>query len=793
MVTEIRQAARALRRAFGYSTGVALTLALGIGAVTAVFALIDGVLLQPLPYRQADRLVLIRERNLEDEWNTSVVDFRAIVEQNRSFEAVAAMRSLDAILTGGKAPQWVNARWVTAAFFDVLGVTPARGRSFQPGEDRPGAAPVVVLGQAFAERQFGPAVDPLGRTVTVDGVAYTVVGIMPRGVERLPGMRADLWPAMSLDEPTRRGPFLLNTVARLKPGVTLSQAAADLSAISRRLFPVWREGFQDETARLTPRPLQAAIVGSSGTFLWVAFGAVLAVLLIAVVNIANLVLMRATERIPDLSVRAALGASRGRLARLLITESLLLASIGGFIGVGLAALLLELYRTLGPDLPRLAEVTIDARVIAFVAVVVVASGLFFGTLPLLFMRAGRSTAADRHSAGTGKSLLRSGLVTLEFALALPLLIAAGLLIVSLMKLERVDPGFDADHLLTARVRLLEASYPDAGAQLAFWNRAVAELERLPGVLAAGLGSGVPPDNPWTFNNFEVVGRPSVQGTQPMSPWTPVTAGFFAALGVPLLAGRSFDAATDRPDTGRVVMVSDAWAKRFFPGESAVGKQLYEGGDFAVPVTVVGVTGDVKFAGLEQAGESVYAPVSQGWPNNPTYIYLRTGPEPLALVEPLRQALVRLDAALVPTEITTMRSRLRDSLGDERHWAVIIVSFALSAVLLSAVGVSGVLAFYVSRQYKEIGIRLALGADAPRVLAMVMRRGLGCAVVGSAIGILLAFFLTRSLEALLFQVGRTDLPTFLVAGALLLAVACAASWFPARRASRVDAAVALRSE
>ena len=795
LLLEIRQAARALLRRPGYSAGVVLTLGLGIGAVAGVFALVDGVLLRSLPYPEADELVLVRQQNPETEWNTSVVDFRAIESETRSFEAVAAMQSMDVVLTGGPQPQWVNARRVTARFFDVMGVRPARGRGFHPGEDQPASAPVVVLGHAFADRHFGPDADPVGRTLTLDGVAHTVIGIMPAGAGQLPGMRAELWPAMRLEEPTRRGPFLFNTVARLKPGVTIEQASADLAALSRRLFPLWQQGFQDATALLTPRSLQAAIVGDSGRILWIAMAAVVVVLLIALVNVANLVLMRATERMRDLAVRAALGASGKRLARFLVTENLLLAAMGGLAGVGLATLLLVLYRRHGPELPRLVEVGIDARVAAVVALIVLATGLLLGLVPLLFAGAGKgSLVHQERGAAThrGQHLLRNGLVVCEFALTLPLLVAAGLLINSLLQLQRVDPGFEAGHLLTARVALPETSYPDERARIAFWERALPELRRLPGVSAAGLATGIPPHSPWTVNNFDVVGRPAAQGNQPMSPWTPVETGFFEALGVRLLEGRRFSA-SDTPESAQVLLVSQTWARRYFPGETAVGKQLYEGGDRTRPVTIVGVTSDVRFAGLERPGEAVYAPISQGWPNNPAYVYLRTGPEPLALAEPLRSALARLDPALVPAEVTTMKSRLAASLGDERHWATVLAAFALLAVLLSAVGVSGVLAYYVSRQRTEIGIRMALGADARQVLGMMIRRGLGSALAGSLLGVLLAFVLTRGLESLLFQVERTDLPTLAIACGLLLAVALAGCWLPARRAARIDPMSALRQE
>jgi putative ABC transport system permease protein len=793
---DLRQSARRLAATPAYSAGVFLTLALAIGAAAAVFALIDAVLLRPLPYPDADRLVLIQQQNAEGEWNTSAVDFQAIASQNKTFEAVAAMQSADVILTGGEQPQWVRVRRVTADFFSVMGVTPARGRGFRPDEDRPGAAPVVVLGHAFAERQFGGRMDVLGQTLTLDGDAYTVVGVMPPGVEELPGMRADLWPAMPLAEPSRRGPFFLSTVARLKPGVNVVQAADDLAAISRRIFPQWQSSFQDETARLTPRSLRSAIVGNAGDFLWIAFAAVAVVLLIAMANIANLVLMRATERAQDRAVRAALGASRISLVRLSIVENLLLCMSGAIAGIGLAALLLELYRVLGPELPRLAEVAIDPKVVAFAVVTGLASAVVFGTIPLLFDGAGKGNPvlhqARNASAGRGQQLFRDGLVSLEFAFALPLLIAAGLLVGSLIQLQQVDPGFEADRVLTAQVRLLETAHPDPAARMRFWERALPELRNIPGVLAAGLATGVPPDNPGSFNNFNLAGRPTEQGSQPMSPWTAVTPGFFDTLGVRLSEGRGFDA-RDTPDSSPVVLVSATWAKRYFPGESAVGKQMYEGGDTSQPVTVVGVVSDVKFDGLGNPGESVYAPVSQGWANNPIYLYLLADSAPLALIEPLRATLRRLDPALVPADVTTLESRLRDSLSDQRHWAAIITGFALSAVLLSAVGMFGVLAYYVSRQYKEIGIRLALGADARRILNMVIRRGFRSALVGILAGIVLALSLMRGLESLLFEVERIDPLILIAACTLLVGIALAACWLPARRAARVDVLIALRYE
>jgi len=789
--SDVMHSARALQRRPGYTLTVIATFALGIGAVVAVFTLLDAVLLKPLPYPDAERLVLIRNQNAQGSWNTSVADLQGIAAQQRSFSAVAAMRGGDMVLTSGGEPQWVNARSVTAGFFDVMGLQPARGRAFRAGDDAPGAPRGVVLGNALAARVFGAA-DPLGQTLVLDGNPHEVIGVMAPGVEGLAAMRADLWPVMQPATPTRRGPFVLGTVARLSPDATHATAAADLEAISKRLFPVWQAGFRDETARLAPFALRDAIVGGSGGFLWVAFGAVLALLAIAVVNVANLMLLRATERAPDLAVRRALGADERRLARLLVGESLLLALIGAAAGVALAAGLLELYLALGPNLPRLAEVAIGGRVLGLATTLAIVCGVGLGLAPLAFHSDGGAPQQSRGaSAGRGQQLLRDGLVALQFALALPLLVSAGLLVHSMLELARVDPGFDPDPVLTAKVKLQQAAHPDAAAQLAFWQRALPEIAAIPGVSAVGLANVLPPEC-GCYNNFDIVGRPAAQGQEPQSPWIPVSDGYFDALALPLLEGRRFDA-RDTPDSPPVVVVTASWAARFFPGESAIGKQLYEGGDRSQPVTVVGVVGDARFDGLRNAGATVFAPTRQGWPNNPTYLHLRAAIAPEALIEPLRATLARLDPTLVPTEVTTLQSVLGDSLGDQRHWAAVIAGFALSALMLSAIGAFGVLASYVARQQREIGIRLALGADQRRVVRSVLGRGLRWAALGCGVGVLLALFLTRGLESLLFGVERLDPLNLIGACALLLAIAFAACWLPARRAAEVDPMVALRHE
>jgi len=790
----LTQAVRALKRRPGYAVLVTGTLALGMGAATAVFALVHSILLTSLPFPEAERLVMIRNQNPQGTWNTSVVDFRALEAEASAFESVAAMRPVDVLVGSGEGATWVQGRRVTARFFDVFGLRAARGRTFAAGEDAAGALPVVVLGRSFADREFSGR-DPVGQTLLLDGRAHTVVGVMGEGVEDHPAIQADLWPVLQLAQPDRRGPFFLSTVARLKPGITLAGAARDLEALSRRLFPIWSRGFKDETARLSPFALRRVVVAGADSFLWVAFGAVAVVLLIALVNAANLMLMRLAQRRTDLAVHAALGAGRWRLARLVMSENALLVAAGALGGIALARVLLAEYRAFGPAVPRLAEVGMSGGVIAFAVAIAVGSAVVFTLLPVaagaVGGQAALTPAARGASTGREGQRLRDGLVVLEFALALPLLIAAGLLSNSLQRLQSVDPGFDPKGLLTASVRLPEAAYREPAARTAFWARAAAELRGLPGVTGVAITGAMPPAC-GCHNNFDIVGRPAPQGNEPQSPWVPVDAGYFEALGVPLLEGRLFDA-RDTPDSPGVLVVSASWAKRHLPGESAIGRALYDGGNRAQERTIVGVVGDVRYDGIDQAGEVVFAPVSQGWDGPSMSVVLRSRNDPLAQARPLQQALRRLEPSIVPADVATMDTLLRDALGGRRHWAAVIAGFASSALALAAVGIFGVLAYQVANRQREIGVRQALGADARSIVLLVLQRGLACAAVGVGVGGVLAAFATKSLESLLFEVGRGDPRTWVAACSVLLVVAALACWLPAQRAARVDPVAALRHE
>ena len=794
VVRTATQTLRALARRPGYALTVVATVALGIGAATAVYALVHRILLSELPFPEAQRLVIVRNENPQGSWNTSVADLRAMSEATGgALESVAAMRTGEALVGSGEGAHWLPARYVTARYFDVLGVRPARGRGFVEGEDLESAEPRVVVGHALAERTFGAGADPIGRSIVIDGQAHTVVGVMSPGAESYPVMRAELWPVLRLATPERRGPFFLATLARLAPGASLERARAELEGLSQRMFPIWQQGFQDATARLAASPLHDAVVAGTDRFLWLAFAAVGVVLLIALANAANLVLMRIAQRRGDLGVRSALGAGRWRLAGLVLGENLWLVAGGAAVGIAIAAALLAQYRALGPAVPRIAEVALDANVLGFAMAVAAGAALALSLVPMLAGVLGApASAAGARGASSGRepARLRDGLVVLEIALAVPLLIAAALLVESLVRLQRVDPGFDAGRLLTAQVRLPE-TYADANARNAFWARALPVLRAVPGVEDAATTSALPPAC-GCYNNFDLVDRPAADGNQPQSPWVPVDADYFALLGTRLIEGRIFDA-RDTPDSPPVLVVSRSWAERHFPGQSAVGRELHEGGDTSRTLAIVGVVEDVRYDGLEGRGEVVFAPLSQGWGDSTLALVVRTRGEPLAMSEPLRAALQSLDPALVPREVATMSSLLADAIGGQRHWAAVIAAFAFASLLLAAIGVFAVLAYHVAQRQREIGIRQALGADARGIVVLVLRRGLRTAALGVAIGCVLAAFATRGLAGLLHEVTPADPVTWLAACAIVLATGAFACWLPARRAARVDPLVALRHD
>ena len=810
---DVRAAVRSLRREPGFALTVVLTLALGIGASTAVYSIADGVLLEALPYTDPDRLVYITLQNERfPRLGMSVVDYLAIHErQDGAFEAVAGLihsRQAHAggpplpnrvAVTGGNEPESVSAAWVAGRLFTVLGIEMAAGRDFLAGEDQPGADPVVVISHAFAERVFAPLSrgSAIGRQVFIEGNSFTVVGVLPRGMREIAGVRADAWPQLHLHPPGRRGPFYLRVFGRLAPGVAAERAAAELGRISDEIFPLWASGFQDRTARMVAMPLRDVIIGDVGPVLLIVSGAVALVLLITVANVAGLTLARAVGRQCELAVRAALGAGFGRLTRFVLVENLVLAAAGGLLGTGFGVAGIEGFRRLGPSLPRLDQVGPDTGVLAFVVVVTLACGVLIGLSPLALVLPGgpgRSLrAAGRSTTSSGATQrLRGALVFVEFALTVPLLVAAALLLVSLFNLQAADPGFAARDALSVAIGLPEARYPNRAAAQRFWDQAALAVRDVPGVVAAGLATGLPPDQPAHFNNFDLIDKPVGEGAaQPLAPWSTVSPGFFDALAIPLLEGRTFGDSDDE-NSAPVAVVTRAWAERFYPGESAVGKQMIAGGCVPCgPTTVVGVVNSVKYRGLGGDGEGVYVPVAQESPRN-MYLVVH-GERPAAELAPLlRTALQQLDPDL-PFEAVSMDERLSASVAGPRHWTVLLGGFGLAAVILAAVGIFGLLSYVVDRQRRDIGVRMALGADGRSIVTLVIRRGLVLAALSVASGLAASFALARWLESMLYEVSATDPVTWAAVAALLLAVAFVACWLPARRAAGIAPSRALAAE
>jgi predicted permease len=786
---DVRYALRGLRRTPVFTVTAVATLAIGLGGAVSLFTAVQAVR-APLPYDDEAALVRIFQRNsATNRWSLSVVDVQGIEAWQRSFSAVVAVRRSDVALSGVGEPVWVRAAAATVGLFETFGVQVARGRPYQHADAEPDAPAVAVISDALARRHFG-GIDPIGRPVLLDRVQHTVIGVLPAGLAGLGGISADVWPLLRLETPTRRGPFGLAVFARLRPGVTHEAAAADLAAISARLFPMHEASFGDRTATLVPYALREILLGDAPKSLAVLVAGVLLILLIALANVSNLVLVRASGRSRELALRAALGAGRHRLARLLLTENLVLAGLGG-MGAGFFALVpLGMLRGVAPALPGLHGASPDARTVAFTLLLAVGCGIVIALYPLAFS-AGREPADALRSGGRNAShgpwtrVFQDGLVVAEFALALPLLAGAALLLHSFVQLQRVDTGVDAGNVITLAIALPATAYATPADRARFWGDALREVAALPGVISTGVASSLPPDNGGDTNNFNLVDRPvPAGGAEPVAPWSSVTPGFFGALRVPLLDGRSFDD-RDHADGPPVLLVSAAWAQRHYPGESPLGRQLIEGGCTACPrSTIVGVVGDIKYGGLMGSGEGVYVPYAQ-WPRATMHLVVRAAGDPLAILESVRATLRAIDPALPLADAQRLQDRLAQAIDGPRRWTVLGSALAALAVLLAGLGVFGVLAYVVSRQQRELGVRLALGASPASIMALVLRRGLVPAGLGTVLGLLLALQGTRVLAHVLHGVSVNDASTLGGVAVVLMMIAGLACWLPGRRAAAVD--------
>ena len=802
LAQDLRYAFRLLRRQPGFAAVAVVTLALGIGATTAVFTVVNGVLLRPLPYADPDRLLLLLNgRAGRVSTSFSPPNYRDITAQSGMFTSAAAFDGASVTLTGNGDPQRLDGSTVTGAFFQTLGVQARYGRAIDDS-DVAANRRVVVLGDGFWRRQFGARPEVVGRTLTLDGVSHEVVGIAPPDVT-FPGT-PDLWrplvftPQNLSDE--QRGARWVGVVARLKPGVELARANAALAVVADRLakqFPRTNEG-----AQMLATPLQERIVGAIRPALLVLLAAVSLVLLIACVNVANLLLARGGARAREVAVRAAVGAGRGRLIRQFLAESVALGVVGTAAGLFVAAATTRILVALGPaSIPRLADVSIDARVLAFAGVLAFATSVLFGLVPALTTSAdsfSRAIGGGRGAVGPTSSGTRTRkvLVAAEMALAVVLLVGAGLLIRSYERLAAVDPGFAPDHILTLHVSLPEVKYQTAAAVYETVTTFVQRLAGVAGVEHAAAVFGLPLDYDFSAStSFRRRGEPDTADS-PSAGMRVVTPDYFATLRIPLRAGRLFDARDDAAGA-EVVLINEEAARRYWPNQNPIGQAITVGvrlvkGVRNGPKTIVGIVGDVKYRGLDvTAPAELYLPYAQH-PVDSLTIALRTPNDPLAMVPAARAALAAIDRDLPIDSVHTMDDLVGRSTAERRFTMLLLAAFAAVALALAAIGVYGVLAYLVTQRTPEIGVRLAMGASPADVVRLFVREGATVSAIGVAVGLALSFAAARVLTSLVFGVSTTDPLTFGGVAVALALVALVASYVPSRRAARVDPAVALRT-
>ena len=798
LIQDLRYAARTLLKSPGFTLVAVITLALGIGANTAIFSVVNAVLLRPLPYPASDRLVAIWGSYGADRQRvtayTDVMDFRA---QTTTFDAIGVVRGETVNLTGRETPERLNGEFVTADVFRVLGTQAGRGRTFTAEETTPGSGrEVAVLSYDAWKTRFGADPGILGRPLLLNARPHVVIGVMPPGFTS-PFGPADVWlPITSIPSPETfdRGVQNVWAIGRLRAGTTLARARNDLGTIARRLaaqYPASNAGWG-----VTLIPLREQVAGDVGPALLILLAAVGLVLLIACANVANLQLARGAARRHEITVRASLGAGRARLVRQLLTESLLVSAAGGAAGLLLAAWATgALVRAVPGGVPSFEPVRVDGPVLLFTAGATVVAALLFGLAPALAVSRADLGDALRVRAPEGRrggARLRSGLVVAELALCMVLMASAGLLLRSVGRMRRVDPGFDPGNLLTFEFRLPRAKYRDAAAMAAFFERVVPQLRAVPGVAGAALVGSTPFTGNWDDVAYTVADRPApAPGLAPTALRDAVSDAYFGTMRIPLVAGRDFDA-RDRAGALPVVIVSRELARREWPGASALGKRIRPVGDSAWS-TVVGVVGDSRQRTLgEDLRPRLYVPVLQS-PMAFSNVVARTTGDPLALAPSVRAALWSVDPDQPVWEVTSMDRLLARSMRQERFTTLLTGLFAALALLLAAVGVYGVMAYTVSQRTREVGIRLAVGAAPRQVVALVFGRGLKVTAVATALGLAGALVATRLLRSQLFGVAPGDPVTFVAAAAVLAIVALLACWLPARRAAKVDPVVALRSE
>jgi putative ABC transport system permease protein len=799
---DVRTGVRALVHSPVFTVVTVLSLALGIGANTAIFSVVNGLLLRPLPYPESEQIVNVWHTPPQesfpglDRFSVSPANYFDWKAQSTAFEQMAVYYDTRLSLSTSNDPLPLIGAGVSSEFFSVLRTNALQGRTFTPDEERPGRDQVVVIGHGLWQRAFGANPDIIGQTLTLNSRSFTVVGIMPAGFE-FP-REAELWVPLAWNDNERQVRSIHDylVIARLKQNVSLDQAQAEMNTISSRLEQQYAEENTGWGAVVIP--LREDLVGDIRLALLVLFCAVGFVLLIACANVANLMLARGANRQKEMAVRIALGAGRARLVRQLLTESVLLAVTGGLLGLLLAVWGSKMLVRLG-SLPNTGDTGIDTWALGFTVLVSFGAGIIIGIVPALqFTRTSISETLKQGSGRTGgtaiKQHTRKALVISEVALSLVLLIGAGLMIRSFWKLQNVDPGFDTRNGLTMSVMLTPTRYPEPHQRLAFFDRAIEQIRAVPGVVSVGSSTRIPLAGSGSTQPFSIEGRPTgAIADQPMALTRYISPDYFHAIGIPLRQGRFFSD-HDRDNSMPVIIISEAMARRFWPGENPVGRRLTPSFHSEQGAReIVGIVGDVKATGLDvDSSAMMYMPYKQA-PVPFTSFVVRTASNPESLIQPVSRAIYSIDKEQALTNVQTLDQVVKESLSGRRFNMTLLLTFAGVALMLAAVGVYGVMNYTVTLRRRELGIRMALGAEKRDVLRLVLGQGLMLTLIGVGAGLISAYGLTRLMASLLYGVTATDYLTFVSVSAVLIAVGLAASYVPARRATKVNPTIALRAE
>ncbi len=795
LLKDIRYGVRSLLKRPGFTAVAIITLALGIGLNSAIFSVINAVLLRPLPYHEPDRVMTFRS-------NQSVPDLVDIEAQSRTFSKFGGLVAQPLDYTAGGEPLQFKIGMVTGGFFQMLGVQPEQGRFITADDDKTGGPHVVVLSHELWKREFGGDQQILGKAIPLSGNSYTIIGVMPAGFDT-PRENTEAWVPVRVANPIAanfRGVHFLRTYGRLAAGVSVEQARAEMQVIDKNLATQYPADNKNRSTVLIP--LHERIVGQSRTPLLVLFAAVSLVLLIACSNFANLLLARAAEREREFTIRAALGAGRWRLIRQLLTESVLVAVAGGAVAVLLAVWGTNLLVALKPEnLPRLEEIGVDARVLGFTFGLSLLTGVIFGLLPAWAASRGGVNEALKEggrsaTAGGARQRLRSTFVVVQLAVALILLVGAGLLIKTFWQLRSIETGFNPDRLLTMRIELPETRYEEIAKQTQFRTRTLDGVNSLPGVQAA-MVSELPLSGDSLDHDFLIEGRPPIApGDEPSLQTRSVLGNYFRTMQIPLRAGREFESQDFAERAPLVGIANEALVRQYFPGEDPLAKRVRWARNPEVQwITIVGVVGDVKHFGLDLPElPGLYSPYPQAAPwKRWMMLVARTQSDAAGMVQPVKEQIWRVDSQLPLTKVQTMDEVAAASFAARRFNMVLLATFAGLALVLAAVGIYGVMSYAVTQRTQEIGIRMALGAQASDVLRMIVRNGLILTLIGTAAGLAGAFALTRLMATMLFGVTPTDAGTFATVSVVLIVVALLACYLPARRATKVDPLVALRYE